>query len=101
MFVIDGIAYAGEKNAELTLTEAKSVGDFILLLTFSSGEQRPFDGTEMIKLPAFEPLRTPEAFSAFSLNRGLLTWRNGSLNISADYLYDNSYTYQSPEMLAV
>ena len=56
MYIIDDVCYAGEKTQNIKVKEAKVLRGGMLLLTFSTGEQRLFD-TTLLKGSAFEPLK--------------------------------------------
>ena len=56
MFTKDGIVYASEPGKELRVVAARALPYSMLLLTFSSGEQRLFDLTTLDG-SAFEPLK--------------------------------------------
>lgn len=92
MFEIDGILYAGEQAENIKIKKAKVLTGKIMLLTFNTGEQRLFDTTEL-KGSAFESLKEEEILKDFSLFHGVLTWENGSIDCSSEYMYANSYKY--------
>ena len=52
MYTVDGIVYASEPSAGLQVTNCRSVGDGILLVTFSTGETRLLDATQLTAMPA-------------------------------------------------
>ena len=56
MYIVDDICYAGEETPDIKVKEARALRGGMLLLTFSTGEQRLFD-TTLLKGSAFEPLR--------------------------------------------
>ena len=45
MFTLNGIVYASEKPENLQILSAKPLDDMMMILTFSTGEQRLFDAT--------------------------------------------------------
>ena len=45
MYIIDDVCYAGEKTQNIKVKEAKVLRGGMLLLTFSTEEQRLFDTT--------------------------------------------------------
>lgn len=93
MYVIDGIAYAGEPAEDLQVKSAKVTNDLCMLVTFSSGETRVFDASGLVSLEAFEPLKTPSIFNAFDIEQGVLTWCDGDIDIAPEALYQRSYRY--------
>lgn len=42
MFILDGIVYASERPETVQIVSVKPLDDMMLLLTFSTGEQRLF-----------------------------------------------------------
>ena len=70
----------------LTITDVEYLGDYTLLLTFSTGERRKVDLTPLLSYPAFEELRDKEQFVQFGL-AGTIFWRNGA-DIAPEYLYE-------------
>ena len=45
MFVLNGIVYASEKRNDIEVISVKPLDDMMMILTFSTGEQRLFDAT--------------------------------------------------------
>lgn len=58
MYIIDGIAYAGEPVEGIEVSHARYVGERILLVTFSTGETRLFDASCLLSMPPSSRLRT-------------------------------------------
>lgn len=93
MYIINGIAYAGNREAETEIISVKPLEDMMMLLTFSSGETRLFDAT-VLTGPAFEPLKDPEIFKAAELDHGVVTWMDGDIDCAPEFMYEHSYTYE-------
>ncbi|WP_196779171.1 DUF2442 domain-containing protein [Bifidobacterium choloepi] len=87
--------YASNPTPEIKVTAARTTGDHILLVTFSTGETRLVDATEWYDSPAFRPLQDEDVFENFEIDHGVLTWENGDVDISPTYLYDHSYEYST------
>ncbi len=96
MFVVDGIAYAGEPTAELAVRDVRILDDGILLLTFSTGEIRLFDTTTLLRYPAFQALAEDSVRQSAKIEYGTLTWDNGNLDYATETLYRESLPYVSP-----
>lgn len=45
MFVLNGIVYANEKSENIQVVSVKPLDDMMMILTFSTGEQRLFDAS--------------------------------------------------------
>ncbi|NEG96082.1 DUF2442 domain-containing protein [Bifidobacterium sp. SMB2] len=94
MFEVNGILYADEPAQELEVRSARVADDRIMLVTFSTGETRLCDFTEMYDdVPSFAPLRDEKTFEDFHIDHGVLTWCDGDIDISPTYLYEHSYEY--------
>lgn len=99
MYIIDDICYAGEKNADIRIKSAKALRGGMLLVTFSSGEQRLFDTTKLTG-SAFAPLKDENIFCNFTIFHGVLTWMNGDIDIAPETVYEESFPYTSEESIA-
>lgn len=93
MYEIDGIVYGNGQVDDMCVTGVKDVGDFILLVEFSTGETRLVDCTELFRLPAFERIADREAFETLAIEDGALTWLGGAVDIAPEGLYARSYEY--------
>lgn len=94
MFEINGITYAGSRNEMMKITDAHITGHMMMLITFSTGEQRVFDATAL-NGEVFEPLNDESVFQNFQIVHGTLTWMNEEIDIAPEYIYDNSFSYNS------
>ena len=99
MYIIDDICYAGEATPDIKVKEATVLRGGMILITFSTGEQRLFD-TTMLKGSAFRPLADEKIFSHPSIFHGVITWNNGEIDIAPETVYKHSYAYDSVEQLA-
>lgn len=92
MFVLNGIVYAGEPTADITVTAVKPLEDMMLLVTFSTGEQRLFDAS-VLTGPAFEALKDNAVFEACRIVDGIVTWDNEEIDCAPEFMYQNSFSY--------
>ena len=92
MYIKDGVCYAGAYQEGIRVTEAKPLRGGIMLVTFSTGEKRLFD-TTTLKGSAFEPLRDEDVFLHPSLFHGVITWKNGEIDIAPETVYRESLAY--------
>ena len=95
MYIINGIAYAGEFKNSIKVSSAKVLGDMMLLLEFETGEQRLYDATDLLQYPSFKPLADEDNFKNMKIEHGVVTWCDGEIDIAPETMYKNSYTYQS------
>ncbi len=71
------------------INSAKYLGDYRLELSFSNGEVRVFDAKEFIAShPLFASLQDKQLFSQFQLDGWTVSWQDGRLDISPEYLYE-------------
>ena len=97
MYIIDEICYAGEPVPEIRVQNARLLRGGMLLVTFSTGEQRLFD-TTVLTGSAFEPLKDEKVLANFTIFHGVLTWQNGEIDIAPEMVYEESYPYTAQEI---
>lgn len=93
MYIVDGIAYAPSQMKEARVRSVKPLDDMMLLLTFVSGEKRLYDATQLLKYPAFQPLKDEAVFKSAAVEHGAVIWSDGEIDIAPETLYQNSYAY--------
>lgn len=93
MFIKDGICYAGELQEGIRVTEALPLRGGMMLVTFSTGEKRLFDTTQL-RGAAFRPLADEQIFRHPVLFHGVITWNNGEIDIAPETVYRESYPYE-------
>lgn len=94
MFVIDGVAYAGQPAQDLSVAQVKPLSDLCMLVTFSTGETRLFDATALLRGPAFDVLRDEAVFSSPVITDGVCTWADGDLDVAPEFMYEKSFAYE-------
>ena len=97
MYIVNGICYAGELEEGITITEAKPLYGGMMLVTFSTGEQRLFDTTKL-NAPVFEPLKDDKVFRSPLISHGTITWNNEEIDIAPETVYRESYPYSTGEV---
>ncbi|MBR2215837.1 MAG: DUF2442 domain-containing protein [Selenomonadaceae bacterium] len=93
MYVLNDICYAGEMLDGIKVTAVKPLRGGIMLVTFSTGEKRLFDTTEL-EGSAFAPLTDERVFRNPALFHGVITWNNGEIDIAPETVYRDSYAYE-------
>ena len=96
MYIINGICYAGTDQT-IKVKDAIALKGGILLVTFTSGEQRLFD-TTLLQGHAFKPLRDEKILCDIVIEHGVITWMNGNIDIAPEYVYENSYAYEAIDL---
>ena len=100
MYIKDDIVYADNFNAEnIKIVEIKIITDLCMLVTFNNGEKRIFDATKILKFPVYEDLKNYEIFKKAYLERGIIVWENGKIDISPEMVYNNSYIYEQENVI--
>ena len=89
MVIRDGICYPDVPSRQVKIVGAKNIGDHLLQVRFDDGEVRLFDGRSLVG-EVFEPLASPRAFADWKLDYETLTWNDGDIDISADYVLNHS-----------
>ena len=87
MYVVNGIAYAGEREKPVTVICARPLDGYQLQLRFSDGRSGIFDAAELLNQPAFVPLKDKAAFDRVYIDFGVLTWADGEIDIAPEYVY--------------
>lgn len=92
MYIIDDICYAGQLEEGIKVKDAKLLRGKMFLVTFSTGEKRLFDASELLGA-AFEPLADEKALADFAIFRGVMTWLDGEVDIAPETMYLESFPY--------
>ena len=96
VYIIDDVCYAGELVEGIKVTKVELLRGRMMLVTFSTGEKRLFDTTEL-NGSAFEVLDNEEVFNNPEIFRGVITWDNGKVDIAPEMVYKKSYEYTAKE----
>ena len=94
----DGIVYGENRSGMIKILEARHVYGGVLIVKFSNGEVRLFD-TTILEGEVFEPLRDLQLVSKIELEHGVVTWNNGTIDCSPEYMYENSYEYNTADIV--
>lgn len=95
MYIVDGIACAGDQKPALKVSGVRPMENHRLWVRFNTGEARIFDFTPMLDEPAFMPLRDEAAFYNVYIDYGVAVWDDGKIDIAPMYLYENSIPVDS------
>ncbi len=98
MYVVDGIAYAGEATKELAVRSVKVLDDMYMIVEFSTGEKRILDATVLLEYPIFKKFQKPEFFATASVEDGVLVWLDGDIDIGTTTLYNKSIPYDEEKL---
>lgn len=95
MYIIDGIAYAGEQAPAIKVSGVRPLPDHKLWLRFNTGEVKVFDFTPLLQDAAFAPLKDMDIFAGVYIDYGVTVWNDGDIDISPRYLYDHAITAEN------
>ena len=93
MYISNGFVCGGKPEQSVKVTKVRCLADRIMLLTFNNGETRLFDSS-ILQGPVFEPLKDEHIFLHASIDHGVVTWADGEIDCSPEFMYDNSYEYE-------
>ncbi len=98
MYIVDGIAYAGEASKELAVKDIKILDKMYMLVELNTGEQRILDAMVLLKYPVYQKLQSKEAFMSASVEDGVLIWLDGDIDIGTTTLYNMTLPYESEQL---
>ena len=87
MYIVNGIAYAGEQKKEIRVCGVKPLPNHRLWLRFSTGETKIYDCTSILSQAAFRPLADEKVFRDVYIDYGVPMWADGDIDISPEKLY--------------
>lgn len=89
MYIIDGIAYAGELSPAVQVCGVRPLEDYKLWVRFNTGEAKIFDFKPLLTAPAFAPLAKKTVFDGVYIDYGVPVWNDGEIDIAPETLYKN------------
>lgn len=87
MYVMDGIAYAGNPTPALKVSGVRPMDDYMLWVRFNTGEAKIVDFKPLLDKPAFSPLSDMNIFRGVYIDYGVAVWKDGEIDISPEALY--------------
>jgi len=89
MYIMNGIAYAGEQISPVRVSGVRPLDNYRLWVRFNTGEAKVFDFTPLLSTPAFAPLRDEGVFKQVYIDYGATVWNDGEIDIAPERLYEN------------
>lgn len=89
MYIVNGIAYAGEQRPPLKVSGVRPLDHHRLWVRFNTGEAKVFDFTPLLDTPAFVPLKDETVFKNVYIDFGIACWADGDIDIAPEYLYEH------------
>ena len=90
MYIVDGIAHAGEQQKAIKVCGIRPLDNYTLWLRFNTGEVKQFDFTSLLEKAAYKPLKDVDLFKCVYIDYGVPVWNDGDIDISPEFLYENS-----------
>ncbi len=87
MYIVDGIAYAGEPDPVIKVNGIRPMDDYKLWVRFNTGETKIFDFKPLLNTPAFAPLKSTELFNRVYIDYGIPLWNDGDIDIAPEKIY--------------
>ncbi len=87
MYILNGIAYAGERSPALRVVGVRPLQNFCSWIQFNNDETRAFDFKPLLDTPAFSKLADLETFQSVYIDYGVPTWNDGEIDIAPEHLY--------------
>lgn len=95
MYIIDGIAYAGEKKEPIKVVGIKPLSDYKLWVRFNTGEAKIYDCKPLLEYPCYAPLKDAELFKEVYIDYGVPAWQDDEIDIAPEELYEKGITVDS------
>jgi hypothetical protein len=95
MYVIDGIAYAGEQSPAIKVKSVRALDGFRLWIRFTTNEEKLFDFTPLLSFPCYQPLRDKKMFDHVYVDFGTAVWNGGEIDISPEKLYASGTPFKA------
>jgi len=90
MRIVDGVAYADNFEAAISIVSVRPMENHKLWLKFSTGETKVFDFSGLLDFPAFRRLKNKDAFDGVYLDCGVPVWLDGEIDYCPYTLYKDS-----------
>jgi len=95
MYIIDGIAYAGEQTTEIKVKSVRAMADYKLWVRFSDNSQKIFDFKRLLEFPCYEPLKDLNVFNGVYVDFGIVVWKDGEIDIAPEKLYEDGVVVEN------
>lgn len=99
MYVVNGIAYAGEPTPELRISGIRPLENHRLWVRFNNSEEKIVDFKPFLSFPAFAPLSNPENFRNVYIDYGIPVWCDGDIDIAPETLYEKGISAVGGEIV--
>lgn len=100
MSIRNGIAYAGEPDRLIKVSDVRPMQDFKLWVRFSNGEAKIFDFLPLLSFPAYLPLKEEAVFRDVYIDCGVAVWQDGDIDIAPEYLYEHGVSIATGSLIS-
>ena len=90
MYIVDGIAYAGEQKQPIRAKAVRPLDSYKLLITFCNDERRVFDFAPLLEMPCYSSV-----FDRVYVDYGTVCWNDGDIDIAPETVYNESIAYNN------
>lgn len=94
MYILNGFVCGGDPTESIRVKSVRPLSDRMMLITFNNGETRLFDSL-VLNGPVYERLKDDAVFYCPSVDHGIVTWDNGAIDCSPEFMYQHSYEYDT------
>ena len=98
MIVKDGICYPDDMKPALSVVGCSVLDERHLRICFNSGDVRVVDVSPLFSIEALSPLGDPAVLRSFSIDHGILSWKDGELDIAPEWLFDHGKPERYPDI---
>ena len=89
MYVQNDIVYAGNCKPALKVVAVRPLENYLLRLSFSTGETKIFDCKPLLQKGVFRALSEHSVFNSVYIEHGAPVWCNGAVDIAPEWLYED------------
>lgn len=97
MYVLNGIAYAGEPSPILRVIGVRPLADYKLWVRFNTGEAKVFDFKPLLDTLVFAPLKDETVFKQVYIDYGMAVWKDGDIDIAPEKLYQDGISVENAQ----
>lgn len=94
MYIIDGIAYAGEPKQPLKVCGVRPLDNYLLWVRFNNGEAKIYDFKPLLTAPVFKPLEDVNTFRNVYIDYNTAVWNDGDIDIAPEELYNKGISVE-------
>ncbi|HIT08700.1 MAG TPA: DUF2442 domain-containing protein [Candidatus Merdivicinus faecavium] len=95
MYIVDGIAYAGDPAPMMKVCGVRPLSGYRLWLRFNNEEVKIYDCTPLLNKSVFRPLADESVFRSVYLDYGVPVWNGGEIDIAPEELYEKGIPAES------